>query len=327
MTAPASTGGFYGDIHSLTQLRHDAAGSRTGSLEAAAEQFEALFVQMMFKSMREAGVEGGLFDSSQMQTYYEMFDKQVSLDIARGKGLGLSDLLERQLGGSPAPPSANAEATALNPPPRNGSLPPVVSAESSTEPQHRVRSAEAGLVRRAPAFDNREAFLRAIEPLAEKAAQRLDVPARAIVAQSALETGWGQHVMHDDQGRPAWNLFGIKAGSDWPGRTVTVPTMEVRDGVAVRETARFRAYDSPAEAVADYEHLLSGRERYAGALGSGHDVTAFATALERAGYATDPDYAGKIERIAHRLEHMVSAQDLDTLAAEDRQTGMNPAKG
>lgn len=342
MSAPAASSGFYGDIQSLTQLRHDAAGGRDGSLEAAAEQFEALFIQMMFKSMRESGIEGGLFDSSQMQTYYQMFDKQVSLDIARGDGLGLSDMLMRQLGGQDSAagtsPGDNKPA-ALNLPPRSAVLPPALIADNRVEthadnsvgnlptPAQMEAASGPAAVTRAPAFAGREDFIATLEPLAEQVARRLDVPARAIVAQSALETGWGQHVMHDAQGRPAWNLFGIKAGDDWQGRSITVPTMEVRDGVAVREVARFRAYDSPAEAVADYERLIGQRERYAEALGSGQDVAAFANALKQAGYATDPDYAGKIERIAGRLEPAAPIQVSEAVAAEDGQAGMNPVKG
>jgi len=337
MSAPAASSGFYGDIQSLTQLRHDAAGGREGSLRAAAEQFEALFIQMMFKSMRESGIEGGLFDSSQMQTYYQMFDKQVALDIARGDGLGLSDMLMRQLGGQEgaAATRPDSEPAALNLPPRSVVLPPALVADNRFDnradnrqaPAQMEAASEPAAVTRAPAFAGREDFIATLEPLAEQVARRLDVPARAIVAQSALETGWGQHVMHDGQGRPAWNLFGIKAGDDWQGRSVTVPTMEVRDGVAVREVARFRAYDSPAEAMADYERFLSQRERYAGALGSGQDVRAFAGALKQAGYATDPDYAGKIERIAGRLEPATPIQASATVAAEDGQAGMNPVKG
>lgn len=325
MTAPASTGGFYGDIHALTQLRHDAAGGRSGSLEAAAEQFEALFVQMMFKSMREAGFESGLFDSSQMDTYHQMFDKQVSLDIARGDGLGLAEMLVRQLSGEDGarPSGGNGEPVALNPMPRRAALPPAMNAVDAPESGQPVDTA----FERAPAFASPDEFIRTIEPLAEQVAERLDVPARAIVAQSALETGWGQRVMHDRQGRPAWNLFGIKAGDEWQGRTVTMPTMEVRDGVAVREAARFRAYDSPAEAVADYERLIGRRERYAQVLGSGQDVGAFASALERAGYATDPDYAAKIERIARRLEAGAPAKASGLAAAQERQTGTSPVKG
>jgi peptidoglycan hydrolase FlgJ len=321
----APVNSFYGDTQALSGLRRAAATESEGALEAVAEQFEALFVQMMFKSMRDAGFGGGVFDSQQMQTYYEMFDKQVSLEMARGRGLGLADMLVRQLdpaavGHHPstgnAPVALNARAPDLLPPPvRSPGTKPDVSESLSAG----ITEQAAGA--RAAAFASREEFIATLRPLAEQAAARLDVPARAIVAQSALETGWGQHIMQHPDGRPAWALFGIKAGPDWQGDVVQARTMEVIDGELVQETARFRAYSSPAAAVADYVHFLAERSRYDNVLGTGEDVSAFARALQQAGYATDPEYADKIRRISERLASEGMPQVLASVAATNTEAG------
>jgi flagellar protein FlgJ len=320
MTASAAESGFYGNIQALASLRRDAAGGEAGAVREAAQQFEALFLQMMLEQMREATIEGGLFDSNQMQTYYGMFDRQVALDVAQGGGLGLSDLLVRQLGAPATGSSRDAAPIALDPP-LGGSD---ESARGATADR---TDGDLDRVRRGAAFAGRDEFVETLAPLVERVARRLDVPARGVLAQSALETGWGQQVMHDEQGAPAWNLFGIKAGSDWSGRTVTAVTVEVRDGVAVRETARFRAYDSPADAVEDYARLLADSPRYAGVGGTGDDVAGFARALQAAGYATDPEYADKIERISRDLHRDAPAQVSDGLAAHGVRTEFEASRG
>jgi flagellar protein FlgJ len=142
-----------------------------------------------------------------------------------------------------------------------------------------------------------EAFARSIWPHARKAAAELGVPARALVAQAALETGWGRRLVGDDRQADSHNLFGIKAGAGWRGAKVESATHEFVGGVRVNQRDSFRAYASPAESFADYVDLLS-RERYAAARGTDGDVRGFASALQRAGYATDPRYADKIAAIA-----------------------------
>jgi flagellar protein FlgJ len=142
-----------------------------------------------------------------------------------------------------------------------------------------------------------EAFVQSIWPHAQKAAQALGVPAKALVAQAALETGWGRRLA-GKQGVTSNNLFGIKAGSSWDGDSVNVATTEYTNGVRHGERANFRAYDSAADSFADYTRLL-GNDRYAAARGTGQDTHRFASALQRAGYATDPHYASKLTAIAN----------------------------
>jgi flagellar protein FlgJ len=321
------------DAAGFAELRRAARDDDPDALRETAQQFEALFVQRMLKEMRSASIGGGLFDSSRMEMYEQMFDQQVALDLSRRGGLGIADQLVRQLGragadsatqgsgnealridGSPAAPrplrlDAPADEALPVPGRRLDLLPAEPPAPPPASAAQSAPSAPiaAGPAKRAAAFDSAENFVDRMMPLARRAAARLGVPAEGIVAQAALETGWGQHVMHRPDGTPAWNLFGIKAGGDWNGDTVTARSVEVRDGEIVTETSRFRAYGSPAEAVEDYLRLIGRSGRYQAVLASGDDVGTFARELQRAGYATDPEYAAKIQRVAERLTGQADA--------------------
>ena len=256
------------DLSALTRLRGAVAKSEPGAVRDAAAQFEALLVQSMLKSMRAASIGGGLFDGGQSGLYRDMLDQQLALEMSRGRGLGLADMLARQLGGEGSAPVRRAGLSAR-----------------MTHPESLARSATD--------------FVRELLPHARDAAQRLGVSAKAILAQAALETGWGRRMPGRADGTSSWNLFGIKAGSAWTGDSVSVPTLEYDGGVARREQAHFRAYRSPAASFDDYAALLANDPRYAGALARGDDVGAFGRALQDAGYATDPEYAAKIEALAH----------------------------
>ena len=140
-----------------------------------------------------------------------------------------------------------------------------------------------------------EAFVRSIWPHAQRTAAELGVPAKALVAQAALETGWGRRLVGGDGSH---NLFGIKA-TGWKGDRVRTGTHEYTNGVKHSETADFRAYNSPAESFADYVRLLKTSPRYQQALAAGKDIHGFAKGLQKAGYATDPSYANKIASIAN----------------------------
>ena len=159
-------------------------------------------------------------------------------------------------------------------------------------------------------------FVRALAPHAAAAAKQLGVSTRALLAQAALETGWGKHLPRGGDGSSSNNLFGIKAGSSWDGDKVTVPTLEYENGVAVRKRDQFRAYDSPSDSFADYARLISDSPRYARALGQGDNIAGFAHALVRGGYATDPSYAAKITAIANspQMREAMAALHLDGVA-------------
>lgn len=278
------------DFTQFAQLRSLAGSDRDAALEKVAGQFEALFVQEMLKSMRDAGFGDPIFgNSGGTDTYREMFDQQIASDIASGNGIGLKDLLVRQLGGNPGRAvSAPAPASTLLSGPVRGVAATVATpvAGGSDAPGPADRWSEP-----------RE-FVADILPHAREVAKRLGVSPLGVLAQAALETGWGRHVMPGEDGASSLNLFGIKAGGDWDGGAVTRDTLEFEGGAMQPRREAFRAYDSLADTFRDYGAFLEDRERYADVRERDDDVAGFADALQRAGYATDPDYAAKIRRVA-----------------------------
>lgn len=258
------------DFGQFTTLRADADRNDPAALREVATQFEALFVQSLLKNMRGAQLAEPMFGSDQMDMYQDMFDQQLSLEMASGRGIGLADVLVRQLGGQGAVPDAPAGFAQGTP----------------------ASGAGASL----PAWSDPDRFVDAVWPHAERAGRRLGVAPQALVAQAALETGWGQHVMRGADGQPSYNLFGIKAGGGWTGDSVAKPTLEYTNGVAERRVERFRAYPDVAAAFDDYARLIEG-DRYRAARDRQSDTAGFAAALQQAGYATDPHYADKIDRV------------------------------
>jgi flagellar protein FlgJ len=270
-----------------------------------AQQFEALFLQTVLKAMRDATPHDGLFDSEQTRMYESMYDQQLVQVLAtRGRGMGLAALIEKQMSPvsaeAPLPDSLPwarpARALPLSPAATGFSLPgaqaldvSVTSAASSIE-KSRVPPGVAEISRGARAFIER------LWPQALETSRATGIPAHFMVAQAALETGWGQSEPRLPDGSSSHNLFGIKAGADWTGASVTATTTEVVNGLAQRQSARFRAYASYHEAFQDYARLLGDNPRYAEAFGA-RDPASFARGLQQAGYASDPQYALKLIRI------------------------------
>ncbi|HEY5803466.1 MAG TPA: flagellar assembly peptidoglycan hydrolase FlgJ [Lysobacter sp.] len=286
-------------------------------VEKAAHELEAQFAQMLIKSMRSASFGNPLMGEN--STYRDMYDQQLSRELTKGRGLGLAPIIMRQLEGRTAAPAATdgmaptsyalpspGASLPLLPEMSAGALPLAPSASGVSMPALPAIDAPV-----APAADavaacppdapldcsSPEAFVRSIWPHAQKTAAELGVPAKALVAQAALETGWGRRLAGSEGGASSQNLFGIKAGSRWNGQRVNSSTHEYVDGVRRNERADFRAYASTADSFADYARVI-GNPRYASARGAGDDVHGFASALQQAGYATDPSYAAKITAIA-----------------------------
>ena len=298
----------YNDFNALANLRSDARQNADGTLEDVAKQFESLFVQMMLKSMRDATTQGGLFDSDQMESYQQMHDQQLSLDLAARGGIGLADVLVEQLrsdrGGAESDaasavgdltmPGFNAAKTAAF------NVQPYLDFRVATLPTAAAIPETAPLAHAQPWIPSSpQEFAEHLRPLAIDAAKELGVSADVLLAQAALETGWGKHVSSSANGSSN-NLFNIKAGSEWKGPTVTVQTLEYREGVAVRETAQFRAYASPADSFADYVSLIQESPRYSAAKDLAAEPEQYLKELQQAGYATDPAYADKILAILRR---------------------------
>ncbi|MFC7300902.1 flagellar assembly peptidoglycan hydrolase FlgJ [Cognatiluteimonas weifangensis] len=289
-------------------------------IEEAARGLEEQFARMLIQSMRSASMGDPLLGDN--GTYRDMYDQQLAKELTRGRGLGLAPIIARQLERSTTPAPAVPVPSAslpLRQAPMTMALPPAstpsglplpaglrVAAPALAPTAHGVSLGGFAAppapppLADAPACDpdapldcsTPEAFVRSLWPHAQKTAAELGVPAKALVAQAALETGWGRRLAGGD----SHNLFGIKAGGRWHGERVRAGTHEFVDGVRVGRQAEFRAYGSPAESFADYAQLLS-RPRYAAARNTG-DTRRFAQALQHAGYATDPSYAAKIAAIA-----------------------------
>lgn len=305
MTVPVQSADVYTDLQGLTRLRAEAHTHSPETLRAVAQQFEALFTQMMLKSMRDASLGDDLFDGGpETKQYRDMFDQQLALTMSKGRGIGLSDMLVKQLsGGLGAPqasgdPAANPFAARLfrgeaMPLPAPSGIDP---APPGINPAPSSAAAASAADQTALHFDGPDDFVQKLTPHAEQAARALGVTPQFLLAQAALETGWGQAIIHSPRGSSN-NLFGIKAGPGWDGPRATVSTLEYVHDIAVRRNDAFRTYASPAASFADYVNFLRDNPRYGEALQQTRNPEAFARALQEAGYSTDPHYAAKITAI------------------------------
>ncbi|MGE5467351.1 MAG: flagellar assembly peptidoglycan hydrolase FlgJ [Ignavibacteria bacterium] len=311
MTAPANIPSIF-DLSSMTTLKSAAKRDDPAAIKAAAQQFEALFLQMMLKSMRDATPSEGMFDSDQTRMYQSMLDQQMAQVMAAKGGTGLASVIEKQLSRSSDAVVPFEGGLPLNPPskgiplsgnsrtlPINGNAPPAQMPlhpplqQNGVTPAYPLSGADASSSDASGAVAS---FTARMAPYAEQASRATGIPAQFLVAQAALETGWGRAEPRSADGRPSYNVFGIKAGRSWQGPAVEASTTEYVDGVAQRSTERFRAYGSYAEAFQDYANLLTSNPRYAGLIGS-QDPVAFARGLQQSGYATDPAYSTKLARI------------------------------
>jgi flagellar protein FlgJ len=338
-------GGLAADSRSLEQLKRTARDDPRQAVKKVATQFEALFMQMVLKSMRDATPQSGLLDSKEQDMFRGMLDQQVAQQIA-AKGTGLSDLIARQLGrnlpafaasaataGKPAVASPAGEAAAattsrtLTPGPFSGLRPEMAigreqggSAGPLVAPPGNAKQwssssllplAGEGLgvrvsntatpptvapARTAPPETQRQ-FMQGHWADAMRAQQLTGVPASFILGQAALESGWGQREIRAADGSPSYNLFGIKAGPGWQGKTTQVTTTEYEGGVPRTTVQSFRAYDSYAAAFQDWALTIGRNQRYSGAVASAGSAGGFALGMQQAGYSTDPAYAEKLASV------------------------------
>jgi flagellar protein FlgJ len=279
------------DVQGVDALRRTVRTSPEEGMRQVARQFEAVFLQMVLKSMREATPSEGLFGGQQEKLYTSMLDQQLSQGLS-GRGVGLADAMYAQLARASMP--AAAVAPDMTPP----AAAPAVPAAPAAIPTGPQATAPATRASAAPAHV--EDFIARMQPAAEAASRETGVPARLILAQAALESGWGKREIRGEDGTPSFNVFGIKADRRWTGRVAETATTEYVDGVAQPTRAAFRAYGSYEEAFADYAKFLARQPRYAAVLSAGDPARA-AEALQRAGYATDPGYAAKLVRVMNRF--------------------------
>jgi flagellar protein FlgJ len=326
------------DVQGVNQLKLDAKSASPEALKQAAQQFEAVFMNMLMKSMREATPQDGMLDSDQTRMYTSMLDQQLTQRMAT-RGIGLADVMVRQLstalnippvGGSGAPdalgaaqgfPLNAAQGFPLNAPQGDSDPLRAKARVESYAPQEdsdplrakaRVESYAPGPVTEQPlpavavrsgdAPAHVEAFVQRLLPHAQAASATTGIPARFMLGQAALETGWGKAEIRGADGQNSHNLFGIKAGAGWQGKTVDIVTTEYVNGKPQKQVETFRAYDSYADAFRDYANLLRSNARYQNVIAQGRDAAGFAQGLQQAGYATDPAYASKLMGVIRLVE-------------------------
>lgn len=250
------------DTQALAQLRAQAKQSPEQALKSAAQQFEAVFLNMVMKSMREATQQDGMFDNEQTKMFTGMLDQQLAQSMS-SRGVGLADIMVRQLSRSSA--NQALPAAPVDAPASGGSV--------------------------------QQDFINRMLPHAIRAGKSSGVPHTLMLGQAALESGWGKREIRTGDGSSSFNVFGIKAGAGWQGKTAKVLTTEYQDGVATQRVETFRAYASYADAFQDYARLIANSPRYAEVLRQGSDNDAMARSMQQAGYATDPHYADKLAQV------------------------------
>jgi flagellar protein FlgJ len=326
MTAPINKPDFYADFGSLSALKRDARADSQKALRSAAQQFESLFTDMMLKSMRQASIGDSLTGSDTVDMYQGMFDQQLSLQMSKGRGIGLADMLVQQLSrtGLSKPTASAMGVTAVEAPAVGGvthstSATPAAAAGEATaiEPSGSTDAVKADTQSAVWPPATPEEFVQQLLPYAQAAAKQLGVDPSTLVAHAALETGWGKHMPTNADGSTSFNLFGIKATHSWHGQSAGASTLEYQQGVAVKRVAQFKSYDSPADCFDDYANLLGNSSRYSGTHNSGDNAHQFAQSLQQGGYATDPMYANKLRAVAGTVRAIQAdaTQVAGTLAA------------
>lgn len=336
MVDALESGRVYTDFQGLNTLKAEAREGTPEALAVAAKQFEAYLVQQLLRASREANPEGGVIGDQSGGLYEDLLDKQVALNVTAGRGLGVAELLVRQLAGAagaqttapvqpaaplsepaPARPQAGPATQAVTitpsaPPPsapaqvesRAAATPREATATVTPPPQVKAlpltlyaATEEAGRDPTPVRFTSGAEFVKAVMPHARRVAAELGVDPRILVAQAALETGWGRSIIRNADGTSSHNLFNIKAHRAWSGPVASVRTREYLDGAPTMVRDAFRSYDSFEASFRDYVDFLRTNPRYRKALAQTHDPASFARSLQAAGYATDPGYANKILRI------------------------------
>ena len=282
------------DSRSLDRLKTQASADPATAGKEAARQFEALFMQSLIKSMRDATPKSDLFGGEESQTYTAMLDQQLAQSFA-GRPGGLAEAIAKQIDRLTSKPGGNTAAS------KDGAVPASdrkgVRAPGAVPPSSQAAPTAVG---KTVATLEQQAFVDKLWQPALVAEKSTGIPARFIVAQAALETGWGKREIRQNDGTRSHNLFGIKATASWTGDTTTALTTEFTDGKAARQRESYRAYGSYADSMTDWANLISKSSRYSTVVRDGQTAQGFAAGLQRAGYATDPHYANKLTQVINQ---------------------------
>ena len=301
------TGKLALDANSLSDLKVAAKDNSPAAIKKVASQFEAMFVNMMLKSMRDATPQDGMFDNEQTKTFTGMLDQQLSQNIA-SHGVGLADILARQL------TRANSVKADQLPFTDNKD----VTLQSNTDleigganlhsfknqPANNGNPIERTSMKAAPVMlstGNALSFKNMVANHAEQVSRETGIPAHFMIGQAALESGWGKREIKALDGTPSHNLFGIKANASWKGKVVEAMTTEYVHGVKQNRIEKFRAYDSYAETFQDFAKLMKNNPRYEKVMANLDNLHNYATAIQKSGYATDPNYASKLISVVNKV--------------------------
>lgn len=304
--------GFIHDIGSLDRLRQQAVNGEEGSekeaLTAAAKQFESIFTSMLFKSMRDANssFKSEMLNSQNEQFYRQMQDDQMASELSASGSLGLADMIVAQLSAGQASDATEDKVrsegfdTSLERPQYSGRSEEKVS---QVQPASAMSATAMSAAKQPASFDSPESFVTSMKPYAEKAASALGVDSSLLLAQAALETGWGSKMIKNSLGNSN-NLFNIKADRSWKGDKVATQTLEFHGKTAVKESASFRSYSNFEDSFNDYVKFLNENPRYETALQHQGNSENFIKGIHQAGYATDPNYADKVLRVKAKIDEM-----------------------
>lgn len=292
------------DAQSLGALKMEAGKNTPAAIKETAKQFESLFMRELMKSMREATMKSGMLDSPGSNLGTDLLDQQFAVQMSGQPG-GLADTIAAQLSRQMAGRTAEVTAAAQRP-----GTPDANAAATATGKVTAAAPAGAPSITkttRAPT-ESQSNFVKQHAQVASDIEKNTGIPAGFMLGQAGHETGWGKHEIKLKGGEPSCNLFGIKAGANWKGKVAEVTTTEYVNGVAQKCVARFRAYDSYAEGFKDYARLISESPRYAKVKQETASAHAFASGLQKAGYATDPEYAAKLSRAINTTLQIRRAQ-------------------
>jgi flagellar protein FlgJ len=340
MLSGAQNADVYTDFNGLAKLKNQARKESPEALKEVAKQFESIFLNNVLKSMRAAKLADGAMDNDQSKFYNDMYDQQLAVHLSGSPGVGLADLIVKQL--SPDKPknqkqdiedylnksggisrSGSGQAHVVNRPITSKAASPVASYKDGqveitpyvhdrsplnnemtaipfhSDVDHTLPKQAMGVLKAGHALpiQSAEEFVRRLHPYAEQAAKELGVEPKVILAQAALESGWGHSVIRNGNGGNSFNLFNIKADKAWQGKQVQVATLEFDQGIAKKVNAGFRSYDSFEESFRDYVGFIKNNPRYGDALKKVGNAEQYMRELQRAGYATDPKYADKVMSI------------------------------
>ena len=300
------TGKVAFDANSLNQLKQAAKENSPEALKAVAKQFESIMMNMMMKSMREASAQDGVFDNEQSKMFTSMLDQQLSTNLS-AKGLGLADVLVRQLSKATQTVVDNAEQMLEKAPVTASDLvDSLIKPHFSNTPDKKTNAVQPTNNVDKPAksssiTESISGFLKDMVQHAKAASRSTGMPSHLMLGQAALETGWGKKEIKAADGTPSFNLFGIKATGNWQGKVVEATTTEYINGVKQKRIEKFRAYDSYADSFKDFANMMKSNPRYQQVVANIGNVEQYAQAMQSAGYATDPAYAKKLASVIQKV--------------------------